>query len=186
MLDFNITREKTMLKTIGIIIAVLIAGVLILAATKPDTFKLERKTNIKAPPEKIFALLNDFKQWAVWSPWEKKDPAMKRNFGATTAGKGATYAWEGNKDVGTGNMEIAQSVPSSSLMLKLNFEKPFKANNIVNFTLSPVSGGTDVTWGMEGENNFMSKIMQVFMSMDKMVGPDFEAGLANLKAAAEK
>jgi uncharacterized protein YndB with AHSA1/START domain len=175
-----------MLKTIGIIVAVLIVGVLILAATKPDTFTVERKASIKAPPEKIFAILNDFKQWAAWSPWEKKDPAMKRNFGATTAGKGATYAWEGNKDVGTGNMEIAESLPSSRLTLKLNFEKPFKANNTVNFTLAPTGGGTDVAWSMEGQNNFMSKIMQVFMNMDKMVGPDFEAGLANLKAASEK
>jgi carbon monoxide dehydrogenase subunit G len=175
-----------MLKTIGIVIAVLIAGVLILAATKPDTFKFERKANIKAPPEKIFIFLNDYKQWGAWSPWEKKDPAMKRNFGATTVGKGATYAWEGNKDVGTGNMEITESVPSSKLTVKLNFEKPFKANNIVNFTLVPAGGGTDVTWSMEGQCNFMSKIMQVFVSMDKMVGPDFEAGLANLKAAAEK
>jgi uncharacterized protein YndB with AHSA1/START domain len=175
-----------MLKTIAIIIAVVIAGVLILAATKPDTFKFERKASIKAPPEKVFPILNDFKQWGAWSPWEKKDPAMKRNFGATTSGKGATYAWEGNKDVGTGNMEIAESVPSSKLTVKLNFEKPFKANNIVNFTLTPANGGTDVTWSMEGQCNFMSKIMQVFVSMDKMVGPDFEAGLANLKAAAEK
>ena len=175
-----------MLKGIGIVIAVLIAGVLILALTKPDNFKVERKGTIKAPPEKIFGILNDFKNWTTWSPWEKKDPAMKRIYGATTTGKGATYGWEGNKDVGVGNMEIAESVPSSKLTLKLNFEKPFKANNIVNFTLTPVDGGTDVTWSMEGQNNFMSKIMQVFMDMDKMVGPDFEAGLANLKAAAEK
>jgi uncharacterized protein YndB with AHSA1/START domain len=175
-----------MFKAVGIIVALLILGVVIFAATKPDTFKIERKASIKAPPEKVFAILNDFKQWGAWSPWEKKDPAMKRDFGATTAGKGATYAWEGNKDVGTGNMEIADAVPPSKLTLKLNFEKPFKANNIVNFTLTPANGGTDVTWRMEGQNNFVSKIMQVFMNMDKMVGPDFEAGLANLTAAAEK
>ncbi len=175
-----------MLKIIGIVIAVLIAGVLILAATKPDNFKIERKGTIKAPPEKIFGILNDFKSWALWSPWEKKDPAMKRSFGATTAGKGASYGWEGNKDVGVGNMEIAESTPSSKLTIKLNFEKPFKANNIVNFTLTPAGDGTDVNWSMEGQNNLVSKTMQVFMSMDKMVGPDFEAGLANLKAAAEK
>lgn len=175
-----------MLKTIGIIIAVLIVGVLILAATKPDNFRLERKATIKAPPEKVFGFLSDFKQWAAWSPWEKKDPAMKRNFGATTAGKGATYAWEGNKDVGIGNMEIAESTPPSKLAIKLNFVKPFEASNLVNFNLTPAAGGTEVAWSMEGKNNFMSKLMQVFMSMDKMVGPDFEAGLANLKAAAEK
>jgi uncharacterized protein YndB with AHSA1/START domain len=175
-----------MLKTVGIVIAVLIAGVLILAATRPDTFRIERKASIKAPPEKVFGFLSDFQQWGAWSPWEKKDPAMKRNFGATTSGKGATYAWEGNKEVGIGNMEIAESAPPSKLAIKLNFVKPFEANNLVNFTLTPAAGGTEVSWSMEGKNNFMSKLMQVFMSMDKMVGPDFEAGLANLKAAAEK
>jgi uncharacterized protein YndB with AHSA1/START domain len=175
-----------MLKTVGIVIAVLIAGVLILTATRPDTFRIERKASIKAPPEKVFGFLSDFQQWGAWSPWEKKDPAMKRNFGATTSGKGATYAWEGNKEVGIGNMEIAESAPPSKLAIKLNFVKPFEANNLVNFTLTPAAGGTEVSWSMEGKNNFMSKLMQVFMSMDKMVGPDFEAGLANLKAAAEK
>lgn len=175
-----------MLKIIGMVVAVLIVGVLILAAMQPDTFKIERKGTMKAPPEKVFGFLNDFKNWAAWSPWEKKDPAMKRTMSATTAGKGATYGWEGNKDVGVGNMEIAESAPPSKLTVKLNFEKPFKANNIVNFTLAAVGDGTEVTWSMEGQNNFMSKIMCVFMNMDKMVGPDFEAGLANLKAAAEK
>ena len=175
-----------MLKIIGIAVAVIVIGVLIAAATKPDAFTITRKGSIKAPPEKVFGFLNDFKQWAAWSPWEKKDPAMKRIMGAATSGKGATYGWEGNKDVGVGNMEIAESTPSSKLTIKLNFEKPFKANNIVNFTLAPVADGTEVTWTMEGQNNFIAKIMQVFMDMDKMVGPDFEAGLANLKAAAEK
>jgi uncharacterized protein YndB with AHSA1/START domain len=175
-----------MLKTLGIVIALLIVGLLVLAFTKPDTFRIERKATIKAPPEKVFGFLSDFKQWGAWSPWEKKDPAMKRNFGATTSGKGATYAWEGNKEVGIGNMEIAESAPPSKLAIKLNFVKPFEANNLVNFTLTPAAGGTEVAWSMEGKNNFMSKLMQVFMSMDKMVGPDFEAGLANLKAAAEK
>lgn len=175
-----------MLKIIGIVIALAIAAILILAAMRPDNFRLERKATIKAPPEKIFAILNDFKQWSVWSPWEKKDPAMKRNFGAVTSGKGATYAWEGNKEVGIGNMEIAESAPPSKLAIKLNFVKPFEASNLVNFTLMPADGGTEVTWSMEGKCNFISKIMQVFVSMDKMVGPDFEAGLANLKIAAEK
>lgn len=175
-----------MLKTIGIFIVVLIAGVLILAATKPDTFRIERKATIKAPPEKVFGFLSDLKLWGAWSPWEKKDPAMKRNFGTTTSGKGATYAWEGNKDVGVGNMEIVDSTPPSRLDIKLNFVKPFEANNRVNFAVTPAAGGSEVSWSMEGKNNFMSKLMQVFMSMDKMVGPDFEAGLANLKAAAEK
>jgi uncharacterized protein YndB with AHSA1/START domain len=175
-----------MLKTIAIIIAVLIAGVLIFAATKPDTFRVERSTSIKAPPEKIFAILNDFKQWGAWSPWEKKDPAMKRNFGAITAGKGATYGWEGNKDVGQGSMTITESVPSSKLALNLDFLKPFEAHNFVEFTLAAQGDTTNVKWAMHGPANFMTKIIHVFMNMDKMVGPDFEAGLANLKAAAEK
>lgn len=175
-----------MLKIIGIIIAVLIAGILILAAMKPDTFRIERKATIKAPPEKIFGILNDFKQWSVWSPWEKKDPAMKRNFGAVTAGKGETYTWEGNKEVGQGGMEITDATPPNKLTIALNFIKPFEASNTVNFALTPAADGTEVAWSMEGKCNFISKIMQVFVSMDKMVGPDFEAGLANLKAAAEK
>ncbi|MBM3343221.1 MAG: SRPBCC family protein [Betaproteobacteria bacterium] len=175
-----------MLKTILIVIALVFVALIGFAMTKPDDFKIERKANIKAPPEKVFAFLNDFKQWGAWSPWEKKDPNMKRNFGANTSGKGATYAWDGNKDVGQGSMEVMESTPPSRLAIKLNFVKPFEASNAVDFTLTPAGGGTEVTWAMEGKNNFMSKLMQVFMSMDKMVGPDFETGLANLKAAAEK
>lgn len=175
-----------MLKIIGIVVAVLIAGILILAATKPDTFRIQRSASIQAPPEKVFGILNDFKQWGAWSPWEKKDPAMKRTFGATTAGKGATYAWEGNKDVGQGSMEIAELVSPSKLAINLNFIKPFEAQNQVMFALTPAAGGTEVVWSMEGKCNFISKIMQVFVNMDTMAGKDFEAGLANLKAAAEK
>jgi uncharacterized protein YndB with AHSA1/START domain len=174
-----------MLKTIGIIIAVLIAGVLILAATRPDTFRVERSTGIKAPPEKIFALINDFDRWSAWSPWEKKDPAMKRTFGAKS-GKGATYAWEGNKDVGQGRMEIADSVPPSRVAIKLDFVKPFEAHNDVVFALEPKGDVTQVRWAMQGHTPYFAKIIHVFIDMDKMVGKDFEAGLASLKAAAEK
>ena len=174
-----------MLKTIGIIIAVLIAGVLILAATRPDTFRVERSTGIKAPPEKIFALINDFDRWGAWSPWEKKDAAMKRTFGAKS-GKGATYAWEGNKDVGQGRMEIADSVPPSRIAIKLDFVKPFEAHNDVVFVLEPKGDTTQVRWTMQGHTPYFAKIIHVFIDMDKMVGKDFEAGLASLKAAAEK
>lgn len=175
-----------MLRIIGIVVVLAIVAVLALAVMKPDTFRLERKATIKAPPEKLFAILNDFRQWSQWSPWEKKDPAMKRNFGAVTAGKGATYGWEGNKEVGQGSMEITDAAAPSRLTIALNFIKPFEASNTVNFVLTPGADGTEVAWSMAGQNNFMSKVMQVFVSMDKMVGPDFEAGLANLKAAAEK
>jgi carbon monoxide dehydrogenase subunit G len=175
-----------MIKIIAIIVAVLIAGVLILAATKPDTFRVQRGTSIKAPPEKIFAFINDFKRWDAWSPWEKKDPAMKRTFGAATSGKGAKYAWEGNKDVGQGSMEIAESSPPSKLTIKLDFVKPFEGHNIVEFTLAPQGDATNVTWAMQGDTPYFAKIIHVFMNMDSMVGKDFEAGLANLKAASEK
>ena len=175
-----------MLKTVSIVIAVLIAGVLIFAATKPDTFRVQRAASIKAPPEKVFALINDFNRWGAWSPWEKKDPAMKRTFGATTSGKGAVYAWEGNKDVGQGRMEIAESVPPGRVAIKLDFVKPFEAHNIVEFKLEPKGDMTNVTWAMQGPTPYFAKIIHVFINMDSMVGQDFEAGLANLKAAAEK
>jgi hypothetical protein len=174
-----------MLKIIAIIVTVLIAGVLIFAATKPDTFRVQRATSIKASPEKVFALINDFNRWAAWSPWEKKDPAMKRTFGATTSGKGATYAWEGNKDVGQGSMEIAESIPASKVALKLDFLKPFEAHNTVEFTLDSRGDTTHVTWVMQGPTPYFAKIIHVFINMDSMVGKDFEAGLANLKSAAE-
>ncbi len=175
-----------MLKIIGIVVIVLIVGVLVLAAMRPDTFSFERKGVIKAPPDKVFGFINDFKNWSHWSPWEKKDPNMKRTYGASTVGKGATYGWEGDKNVGVGNLVIFESTPSSKIALNLNFEKPFKVSNVVSFLLTPVGDTTEVVWRMEGASNFMSKVMQLFMSMDKMVGRDFDAGLASLKAAAEK
>ncbi|MBY0268579.1 MAG: SRPBCC family protein [Burkholderiales bacterium] len=175
-----------MIKITLLIIAVLIAGVLLFAATKPDTFQVRRAATIKAPPEKVYPLINDFKQWAAWSPWDKKDAGMKRTFGAISAGKGATYAWDGNKDVGRGVMEIVEAVPPSKIRIKLDFEAPFEAHNIVTFTLEPRDGGTEVTWLMEGPASYFTKIIHVFFSMDKMVGGDFEAGLAAMKAAAEK
>ena len=175
-----------MIKKIAIVFAVLIAGVLIFAATKPDTFRVQRAAGIKAPPEKVFALINDFKRWDAWSPWEKKDPAMKRTWGAVTSGKGAIYAWDGNNEVGKGSMEIAESVPSSRVALKLDFEKPFEGHNIVTFTLEPKGDVTNVTWAMQGPAPFLTKVIQVFCDMDSMVGKDFETGPANMKAVAEK
>ena len=175
-----------MIKIIAIAVAVLIVAILGFAATKPDVFRVLRAASIKAPPEKVFALINDFKRWDAWSPWEKKDPAMKRSFGAATAGKGASYAWEGNKDVGQGSMEITNSVPSSAISLKLDFLKPFEAHNRVDFTLEEKGDATQVTWTMAGDTPYFAKIIHVFIDMDRMVGKDFEAGLANLKAIAEK
>ena len=175
-----------MIKIIAIVIVVLVAAVLILAATKPDMFRVQRAASIKAPPEIIFALINDFKRWDAWSPWEKKDAAMKRSYGAATSGKGATYAWEGNKEVGQGRMEIVESSPPSKVTLKLDFLKPFETHNSVEFTLEPQDGATNVAWAMQGDTPYFGKIIHVFINMDRMVGKDFAAGLANLKALAEK
>jgi uncharacterized protein YndB with AHSA1/START domain len=175
-----------MLKISAIAIAVLIVGVLVLAAARPSTFRVERAASIEAPPEKVFALINDFSRWDAWSPWEKKDLAMKRTFGATTAGKGATYAWDGNRNVGRGSMEIIDSITPHKLALKLDFAKPFEAHNIVVFTLEPKGGVTDVRWVMEGAVPYFAKIIHLFFDMDSMVGKDFEAGLASMKAVAEK
>jgi uncharacterized protein YndB with AHSA1/START domain len=174
-----------MLKILALVV-VLIAGVFGYAATKPDTFRVERSASIKASPEKIYPLINDFKAWTSWSPWEKKDPAMKRTFSAVSSGKGAKYAWQGNSEVGQGSMEIAESVPASKIALKLDFLKPFEAHNTVDFTLQAKGDMTTVTWAMQGPAPFLSKLIHVFVSMDSMVGKDFEDGLANLRAVAEK
>lgn len=178
-----------MLKIILIVLAVLavgIVGVLAFAATKPDIFTVQRTASIKAPPEKIFAFINDFKQWGVWSPYEKIDPAMKRTFGPTTAGQGATYAWDGNKNIGSGSMEILDAPAPRKVSIKLDFTRPFEAHNIAEFTLVPAGEMTNVTWSMRGPVPFFAKIVHVFMDMDKMVGGQFAEGLGNLKAAAEK
>ncbi|HYU69361.1 MAG TPA: SRPBCC family protein [Burkholderiales bacterium] len=175
-----------MFKTIAIIVVALIAAVLVYASTKPDTFRVERSASIKAPPEKVFALLNDFQRWDAWSPWEKKDPAMKRTFSVVTSGKGAQYAWEGNREVGQGRMEIAESVPPSKVAIKLDFAKPFEAHNLVEFTLEPKGDVTNITWVMQGNTPYFVKIIHVFLNMDSIVGKDFETGLANLKTVAEK
>ena len=175
-----------MLKIIAIVVVVAVAGVLILAATKPDSFVVARATTIKAPPEKIFALIVDYRNWGGWSPWEKLDPTMKRTFSGAESGKGAVYAWEGSGKVGAGRMEITDSSPSSRVAIKLDFMKPFEAHNTVEFTLEPKGEATNVAWVMRGPAPFMSKLMQVFASMDSMVGKDFESGLANLKTLAEK
>jgi len=176
-----------MLKKILIVVVVLIGALLAYAATRPDTFRVERVATIKAPPEKVFALINDLRRWESWSPWEKKDPAMRRSFGGdATSGRGAAYAWEGNSDVGQGRMEIAESVAPSRVRIRLDFVKPFEAHNIVDFTLEPKGEATNVTWAIHGPSPYISKLVGVFYNMDTMIGKDFEAGLASLKTVAEK
>jgi len=171
---------------IAITVAIAIAIVLILAATKPDTFSVRRVTTVRAPPEKIFPLINDFQQWGTWSPWEDKDPAMKRTYSGAGSGKGAVYAWDGNKNVGTGRMEMLEVSAPSKIVIKLDFFKPCEAHNTAEFTMLPQGDATSLTWLMHGPAPFMSKVMQVFMNMDKMIGKDFEAGLAKLKKLTER
>lgn len=177
------------MKIIGIVAAVLvlaIAAILVYAATRPGTFAVQRSASIKAPPAKIFALVNDLGRWPAWSPYEKKDPAMKRTLGGPPSGKGANYAWDGNKDVGKGRMEIADTAPPNRVTINLDFEKPFAGHNVVVFTFEPKDDATTVTWAMRGRSPFMAKLIGIFLDMDAMIGRDFEAGLANLKAIAEK
>jgi uncharacterized protein YndB with AHSA1/START domain len=168
------------------IIAVLIAGVVVLALGKPDTYRIERSAFIAAPAPRIFAEINDLAAWRAWSPWEKKDPNMKRELSATTVGKGATYAWSGDKNVGSGRMTVIDATPDSRVLIRLDFEEPFASTADAEFLLTPEGGGTRVSWAMTGQNYFVSKIMNVFFDMDKMIGVDFEAGLAELKKKAEK
>jgi carbon monoxide dehydrogenase subunit G len=169
---------------VGLFVLV-VAAVLGFAATKPDAFRIQRSASIKAAPEKIFALINDFHRWGSWSPWEKLDPALKRTYGGAANGQGAVYEWEGNKKVGKGRMEITQASPPSKITIKLDFLKPFEVHNTAEFTLDGQGDSTNVTWTMDGRQPYMIKVMTLFGSMDKMVGKDFEAGLANLKSLTE-
>ena len=175
-----------MLKIFALVIVVLLAVLLIYASTRPDTFRVQRATSIQAPPEKILPLLADFHQWGAWSPWEKLDPALKRTFSGPESGKGAVYAWEGNSKVGAGRMEIIEVAPPSRVAIKLDFLKPFEGHNVTEFTLEPQGGATHVTWTMHGPNTYMAKVMGIFLNMDKLIGKDFDTGLANLKTAAER
>lgn len=175
-----------MLKIIAIAILVAVVAILIYATTKPDNFRVERTSTIKAAPEKVFALIDDFHRWPTWSPYEKKDPDMKRAHSGAASGKGAIYEWDGDKNVGKGRMEVTESASPSRIVIKLDFLAPFEAHNTAEFTLQVQGDSTQVTWAMYGPANYVSKLMSVFFSMDKMVGDDFAIGLANLKAAAEK
>ena len=175
---------------IAVVVAIAIAIVLILAATKPDTLRVQRTTTVKAPPEKVFPLISDFHQWGSWSPYEHKDPAMKRSYSGSASGKGAVYGWEGNKNVGSGRMEILDTSVPAKIIIKLDFFTPFEGHNTAEFTMLPqgdaTNATTNLTWLMHGPAPFMSKVMQVFINMDNMIGKDFEVGLANLKRLTEK
>jgi uncharacterized protein YndB with AHSA1/START domain len=174
-----------MLVTIAIVVVVLLAALLAYAATRPDTFLVKRAQTIQAPPERIYPAIADFRNWASWSPFEKLDPAMTKTFSGALNGKGAKYKWVGNDKAGEGQMEIVEAVAPTLVRIQLDFQKPFQAHNIAEFTLDAKGTSTDVTWAMHGPRPFLFKVMTIFISMDKMVGKDFEQGLANLKALAE-
>ena len=146
-----------------------------------DTFVVTRSAVINAPPDRVYKLLSDFRNWSSWSPWEKLDPAMKKATSGAQSGKGAVYEWDGNKKAGKGRMEITDASAPSRVVIKLDFEKPFRASNRTEFALVPQGNGTNVTWTMEGHRPFLMRILGVFFNMDKMIGKDFEEGLANLQ-----
>ncbi|MGE3973933.1 MAG: SRPBCC family protein [Bdellovibrionales bacterium] len=175
-----------MFKKILLALVIVVGAIVIFALTKPNTFHYERSALMNAPAERIFPYFNDFQNWAKWSPFEKFDPNMKRTIGGSPNGLGAIYEWDGNKDVGTGRMEIVESTPHSLVKMKLDFLKPFASTHEAIFTLTPEGPQTKVTWAMSGVNNFVSKLMLVFMSMDKMMGVHFDEGLNNLKVLVEQ
>ena len=175
-----------MLNTIIIVIVVLLAGVLGYAATRPDSFSIQRSITIKAPPEKIYPLISDVHQWGEWSPWEKLDPGMQRSFIGAASGQGAVYAWDGQGKVGAGRMEILQAAAPSSIVIQLDFLRPFKNRTTATFTLQSQGDGTTVSWVMAGPSPYISKLMGLFFNMDKLIGADFETGLANLKRLGEQ
>lgn len=175
-----------MIKALLLVVLGIMAIIALRAMFIPASFRVERSITVKASPERIFPLLNDFQQFGLWSPWEKLDPAMTREISTPSAGPGAVYEWRGNAKAGAGRMEILESIPSQSVRVKLDFLKPFESHNTTDYTLTPAGDSTRVTWAMYGPSTFPSKVMQVFMSMDKMIGGDFDRGLAGIKAIAEQ
>lgn len=168
-----------------VVFLLIVATVLALAATKPGEFRVQRQATMKAKPEVVFPLIEDFHHWASWSPWEHLDPSMTKTHSGAASGPGAVYEWNGNNKVGQGRMEILESRAPQSVRIKLDFLRPFEAHNTAEFTLTPTADATTVTWAMYGPHTFMGKVMSVFISMDAMVGKDFETGLAALKKRAE-
>ena len=173
-----------MLLYILIGLAVIIAAIIIAASAKPDTVHYERSIIIHAPPERILTHLVDFHKWGAWSPWEKMDPGMKREYSGAASGKGATYAWSGNGKAGEGSMEVME-VTTNAVNVDLRFIKPFRNECVIRFRCIPEAANTKLTWTMNGPNLFMGKVMGLFINMDRMIGKDFESGLVELKKQAE-
>ena len=174
-----------MLKTILISLAVIVIVLAVIVALQPSEFRVARSTTISASPATVFAQVNDFHKWEAWNPWGKIDPAMKQAYAGAPAGSGAIYTWAGNNEVGEGRMTITESRPNDLILVKLEFFKPFSGNSLAEFTFKPEGNQTVVTWSMSGQNNFIAKAMCMVMNMDKMVGGEFEKGLASIKSIVE-
>jgi hypothetical protein len=174
-----------MLKKILIALAVIVIVFTVIVVLQPSQFRVTRSATLSAPAPAVFAQVNDFHKWEAWSPWAKLDPAAKNSFEGPSAGIGAIFKWSGNKEVGEGSMTITESRPSELIRIKLDFAKPFEATNTTEFTFKPEGNQTVVTWSMFGTNNFIAKAFCLFNSMDKMVGGQFEKGLASMKSIAE-
>ena len=177
---------RKLLAIVGAVIVTVVAVILIYATTKPDSFRVKRTATMNAPAEKIFPYIDGLKRWTEWSPYEGRDPAMKRTYSGAESGKGAVYEWDGNDNVGKGRMEILDSKLPNKVVLKLDFLKPFEGHNTAELTVEPKGGQTIVTWAMYGPSTFMTKLIGTFMDMDDMIGRDFAAGLAKLKTVVEK
>lgn len=176
-----------MFNTFAITGLILLGALLVYAWTQPDRFHILRRTSIKAPPRRIFALISDFHNWDAWSPYEHIDPAMKRAFSGPARGKGAVYEWESSSNrAGTGRLEIIDSSPPFKIVIQLDLAKPFEISSIVEFILETQDDETQVTWNMHGSNPFIGKMMGILYDRNGKVGQDFEEGLANLKAIAER
>ena len=174
-----------MLKKITLFLAALLVVFVLVVMTRPADFRITRSATLAAAPLAVFNQVNDFHQWEAWSPWAKLDPAARNTFEGPASGEGAGFKWAGNKDVGVGGMTILESRPGEFIRIRLVFEKPFAATNLSEFTFKPEGSGTLVTWSMSGRNGFLAKAVGLFMDCDKMVGGQFEKGLANLKAIVE-
>lgn len=174
-----------MLRKILLGLLVLVVVLLAVVMTRPGTYHVERSALVAAPAEVAFASVNDFRAWDAWSPWAKLDPQMKTTIDGPESGVGARYHWSGNDKVGEGEMRITESAAPGRIAIKLDFLKPFASTSTTTFTFTPAEGGTHVTWAMDGKADFMTKAMSLMAPMDKMIGPDFEKGLAQLKTVAE-
>ena len=174
-----------MIKKIVLALAAIVVVFVVIVALQPSEFRVTRSATIAAPPPAVFAQVNDFHKWDAWSPWAKLDPNMKKTHEGAPAGTGAIYSWSGNDQVGEGRMTLTESRPSELIRIKLEFMKPFAATNTTEFTFKPEGNQTVVTWSMFGTNNFIAKAFGLFMNMDKMVGGDFEKGLASMTSVVE-